>query len=124
MLRFGAAALTAAFIWLAADWYANGLFHAFGSQIGANYAYKVFGWACMSAAVLVATRGPRHWPTVLVCGLALTVAMFEARVITLFTIANGVSRNVGWFETLIVFALPLWLIWLWYKGAVSRLGAR
>ncbi|MDZ4777888.1 MAG: hypothetical protein SGJ23_14005 [Alphaproteobacteria bacterium] len=118
MLRFGVAAMLAAFVWLAADYYAGQFFFASSSQIAANYAYKLFGWACMSAAVWIATPSPeRRWPTILICGLALTVAAFEARMIALLTVASGANTFVGWIEALIAFALPAWLIWLWYKRA-------
>ena len=110
--------MVAALVWLAADHYAGQFFLGFGSQFAANYAYKVFGWACMSVAVLIATpTHARRWPTILICGLALTVAVFEARMITLLTVANGADTFLGWLEALIAFALPAWLIWLWYKRA-------
>lgn len=116
MLKFGFAAMVAALIWLASDYFAGQLFFAFGSQIAANYAYKMFGWACMSAAVWTVTPNPvRRWPTILICGLALTVVVFEARMITMLTIANGANTYLGWVEALVVFAVPAGLIWLWYE---------
>jgi|GEM_PF-3124822 len=132
MLRFGVAAIVAALVVVSSDRLADQWFFQLGSLltsneayelIVANYAYKAFTWACLFAAVLVVTPEPyRNWPNALVCGLVLAVALYQARELTIMTFANGQTPTFWWIATLVVFALPLWLTWRWYKLAATGVG--
>ncbi len=124
MLKFAAAAIVAAFVVLFADrWAAQ--FYELGAMVTANdtdqmmvanIAYKAFTWACLFAAVLIVSpERSRNWPNALVCGLALAVALYQARELTGMTVANGQTILFWWISTLAVFALPLLLTWEWYK---------
>jgi hypothetical protein len=129
MLRFGVAALVAAFVAISADKWAGQWFFELGSllttneayeMIVANYAYKAFTWACLFAAVLIATPEPsKRWPNALICGLVLAVALYQARELTILTFANGQTPTFWWAATMAVFALPLWLTWQWYKRVAA-----
>jgi hypothetical protein len=129
MLKFTVAALLGASLVLLADQYANEALFRLGSLLASdeayaphvtNYIYKLFMWACLFAAILVVTPKPKsNWPSAIVCGLILAVALYQGRELTVLTVANGQTQLFWWGSTLAVFAVPLFLTWKWYKRVIG-----